>query len=239
MTLNFAYTLYLLLQNDSSVKKAQVKRYVQKWFVLSTLTSRYTGSPETKMDQDIRAIAEKGFTKFLSENEASLLSETFWKVTLPQDFETSSIGSPALNVFFAAQIRLKCDSFLQKGTWVSTLLECGDVHHIFPKAYLKKNGFDSKTKYNQVANYIYLDSPVNKAVGEKAPCDYLHHVLTQKPDDKDAIGNIFSKKTLLDNMNDNAIPASLINMTAADYEQFLMERRLLMAALVQKYYKDL
>ena len=239
MTLNFAYTLYLLLQNDPNVAKNQVKRYVQKWFVLSTLTSRYTGSPETKMDQDIRGIAEKGFAKFLSENEASLLSETFWNITLPQDFETSSVSSPALNVFFAAQIRLKCNSFLQNGTWVSTLLECGDVHHIFPKAYLKKNGIDSKIKYNQVANYIYLDSPVNKAVGEKAPCEYLQHVLNQKSKDRDAIGNIFSKKALMTNMSENAIPSSLIKMTAADYETFLQERRQLMAALIKKYYMDL
>lgn len=239
MTLNFAYTLYLLLRNNPDVEKTQVKRCVQKWFVLSTLTSRYTGSPETKMDQDIRSISEKGFSRFLAENEASLLSETFWTVTLPQSFETSSVNSPALNVFFAAQIRLKCNSFLQNGTWVSTLLECGDVHHIFPKAYLKKNGIDSKTKYNQVANYIYLDSPVNKAIGEKAPCDYLQHVLSQKQDDKDAIGNIFSKEALMSNLEDNAIPVGLIDMKAADYESFLQKRRQLMAALIKKYYMDL
>lgn len=40
----------------------------------------------------------------------------------------------------------------------------GDVHHIFPKAYLKKNGVDNKGRYNQVANYTYLDTQVNKAI---------------------------------------------------------------------------
>ena len=51
MTLDFAYTLYLMLLDDPAINNAQIKRYVQKWFVMSTLTSRYIGSPETVMDR--------------------------------------------------------------------------------------------------------------------------------------------------------------------------------------------
>ena len=72
MTLDFAYTLYLMLLDDPEIPNAQIKRYVQKWFVLSTLTSRYIGSPETQMDRDMRNIGEKGFLKFLAEVEAKL-----------------------------------------------------------------------------------------------------------------------------------------------------------------------
>lgn len=61
MTLDFAYTLYLMLLDDPTIPNAQIKRYVQKWFVMSTLTSRYIGSPETVMDRDMRSIAEKDF----------------------------------------------------------------------------------------------------------------------------------------------------------------------------------
>ena len=84
---------------------AQIKRYVQKWFVLSTLTSRYIGSPESQMDRDMRSMEEKGFLAFLEEVEASALSDNFWSVTLPQNLETSAVNSPAFNVFLAAQIR--------------------------------------------------------------------------------------------------------------------------------------
>ena len=51
MTLDFAYTLYLILLNAPEVPNDQIKHYVQKWFVLSTLTSRYIGSPESQMDR--------------------------------------------------------------------------------------------------------------------------------------------------------------------------------------------
>lgn len=77
MTLNFAYTLYLMLQNDQSIPNAQIKRYVQKWFVLSTLTSRYISSSETQMDRDMRVIGEKEFLPFFTDTEASSLSEAF------------------------------------------------------------------------------------------------------------------------------------------------------------------
>ena len=54
MTLDFAYMLYLKLSKDSSIPHDQVKHHVQKWFVLSTLTGRYVGSPESVMSRDIR-----------------------------------------------------------------------------------------------------------------------------------------------------------------------------------------
>lgn len=59
MTLDFAYMLYLKLSKDSSIPHDQVKHHVQKWFVLSTLTGRYVGSPESVMSRDIRLINEK------------------------------------------------------------------------------------------------------------------------------------------------------------------------------------
>jgi len=67
MTLDFAYTLYLLLLEDKDIPNAQIKRYVQKWFVLSTLTSRYTASPESQMHRDMQTIHEKGFIKMLED----------------------------------------------------------------------------------------------------------------------------------------------------------------------------
>lgn len=238
MTLDFAYLLYLKLRNDSTVNKSQIKRFVQKWFVLSTLTGRYIGSPESVMGRDIRNINEKGFLRFLNEIEASELSDTFWKVTLPQYLETTSINSPAFNVFLASQDYLKCSSLFVKGTMVSDLISIsGDVHHIFPKSYLKKNGIDSKGKYNQVANYTYLDTQVNKAISDSAPCEYFDVILKQCKTKDAKIGNIFDENELKNNLCENAIPYDIINMDVNDYESFLHERRKRIAAMIEKYYK--
>lgn len=240
MTLDFAYTLYLMLLVDPSIPNEQIKRYVQKWFVLSTLTSRYIGSPETAMDRDMRAIEEKGFVNFLAEVEASALSDTFWLVTLPQNLESSSINTPAFNTFVAAQINMHCDSLFVSGLQVSDLISiAGDVHHIFPRAYLKKMGITSKTKYNQVANYIYLDSQVNKAIGDNPPNVYFTQVQEQCITKKISLGNISDVSVLADNISDNCIPTDISEMTVEKYDEFLIERRKLMAKFIEKYYKGL
>lgn len=240
MTLDFAYTLYLMLLDDPNIPNAQIKRYVQKWFVMSTLTSRYIGSPETVMDRDMRSIAEKGFLNFLADVEASSLSDSFWTVTLPQNLETSSINSPAFNTFIAAQINLNCNSMLMNGTKISDLVKIsGDVHHIFPRAYLKNNGVTSKTKYNQVANYIYLDTQVNKAINYDSPTVYFTKAKQQCKTKEIKLGNISDESLLLSNLSENCIPNGIDKMDVSSYDNFLSERRRLMAALIERYYKGL
>ena len=240
MTLDFAYMLFLKLQDDPNIQQGQIKRLVQKWLVLTTLTGRYVGSPETVMSRDIRNINEKGFLQFAQEVEASVLSDTFWQITLPQNLETVSVNSPAFNTFLAAQDYLKCSSMLMKGTMISDLVSIsGDVHHIFPKAYLKKNGIDSKSRYNQIANYTYLDTQVNKAISDDAPCDYFEVILDQCKTKTVKIGNISDEQELMKNLEENAIPSSVVNMTVSDYAAFLIERRKLMAKMIETYYKSL
>lgn len=240
MTLDFAYMLYLKLSKDSSIPHDQVKHHVQKWFVLSTLTGRYVGSPESVMSRDIRLINEKGFINFFYEIEASVLSDTFWDISLPQNLETTSTNSPAFNTFLAAQINLNCNSLFMHGTMISDLINIsGDVHHIFPKAYLKNNGIDTKGRYNQVANFTYLDTQVNKAISDDAPNIYFQSALEQCDKNNIAFGNIFERDALMKNLSENAIPESIVSMTVENYDDFLSDRRKLMAQLMMRYYKGL
>lgn len=240
MTLNFGYMLYLKLLKDPMIANDQVKRYVQKWFVLTTLTGRYAGSPETTMSRDIRLIEEKGFNGFFEEVEKSALADTFWEVTLPQNLETTSVNSPAFNTFLAAQINMNKNSLFMHGTMISDLLNIsGDVHHIFPKAYLKKNGIDTKSRYNQVANYTYLDTQVNKAIRDDAPIDYFSRAIHQCSTGEPEIGNITDLEMLKQNIAENALPGEIISMTVSDYDDFLNKRRHLMAKMIEMYYKQL
>lgn len=239
-TLDFAYMLYLKLLDDPDIPNAQIKRHVQKWFVLSTLTGRYVNSPESAMSRDIRSIEEKGFLTFFQETERSALSDTFWEVTLPQNLETTSVNSPSFNTFLAAQINLNKNSLFMHGTMISDLLNIsGDVHHIFPKAYLKKNGVDAKGRYNQVANYTYLDTQVNKAISDDAPAVYFAIVLRQCDTKSAEIGNITDAKALDQNIADNALPPEIVSMTIESYDEFLNMRRHLMARMIEEYYKQL
>ena len=53
------------------------------------------------------------------------------------------------------------------------------------------------------------------------------------------IGNITDENELMMNLDENAIPGEVINMDVDNYDGFLVERRKLMAAMIEKYYKSL
>lgn len=241
MTLDFAYLLYLKLLDDKTIPNVQVKRYVQKWFVLATLTGRYVTSPESVMSRDIRNIDEKGFVNFINDVEQSVLSDTFWEITLPQNLETSSVNSPSFKTFCAAQVNKKYSSLFMSGLMISDLITVsGDVHHIFPREYLKKNGINNRGIYNQVANYTYLDPQVNKAISDQAPYRYFGKIIQQMKDSNSiVIGNIRNEDELKSNLSENAIPEQVITMTYDNYDEFLNDRRRLMANMIRDYYRDL
>lgn len=240
MTIDFAYTLYLMLIQDPSIAKNDVKHWVQKLFVLSTLTGRYVSSPETQMDRDIRTIAEKGFLQFFQDVESAQLPDSFWDVTLVQNMETSSVSSPFFSTFIAAQVFFGDTSLLSNSAKVSDLITTvGDVHHIFPKEYLKKNGLDSKGQYNQIANYVFLDTGVNISIGKKAPNDYFSTALSNCATGIQTIGTITDQEKLFANLEMNCIPADIVNMSFEDYKRFLEKRRVLMAQKIKRYYQSL
>ena len=60
--LNFAYVLFLHLK-EIRMEDALIERYVRRWFVMSILLGRYSGSPESKFDSDIR---ERSMNQVLS-----------------------------------------------------------------------------------------------------------------------------------------------------------------------------
>ena len=240
MTLDFAYTLYLLLNNDPAIEKSHIKHYVAKWFVMSTLTSRYIGSPETQMDFDIKRIRERGFLAFFQEVEEANLSETFWNVRLVQNLETQVINSPFFNVFLAAQIYEGDNALFSNGTKVSYLITLmGDVHHIFPKQYLRQNGYNEKIQYNQIANFTYLDTQLNKEISNEAPNEYFKNAINSCEKGSALYGNITDIGTLKLNMEGNCIPLDIVDMDYTSYPDFLFARRKLMAKKIKNYYENL
>jgi hypothetical protein BACCOPRO_00646 len=240
VTLDFAYTLYLLLNNDKTIEKSRIKHYVAKWFVLSTLTSRYTNSIESQMDFDIRRIREKGFLAFFQEVEEANLSDAFWTIRLVQQLETQVVSSPFFNVFLAAQVHENADALFSHGTKIGDLiLLMGDVHHIFPKQYLRNNGYNEKKQYNQIANLTYLDTQVNKGISDDAPNLYFKKAIDHCKMGKVLYGNIADIKVLKDNIEGNCIPSNIVDMDYFDYPNFLLERRKMMAAKIKNYYYSL
>lgn len=239
--LDFSYVVYLKLVLSGEVDKTKIKRCVAKWFTMSILTGRYSSSPETRMDQDIRNINDKGVINYLNEIENAELSDAFWDFGLPQKLDTPNSTAPALSTFFAAQIVKGDKGLFSPNSSVRDLFGVSDVHHIFPKDYLKKTEFlDNRSIYNQVANYTYLDTPINIAVGNKAPNVYFKEAFESVLKDEIVYGNHMSVDELKSNLIENCIPLDIVNWDYNDYRnKFLVERRKLMAKKIKEYYNNL
>lgn len=236
---NFAYALFLKLRQEN-YHAEEIEHYVRRWFVLSLLTSRYSSTVETKFDQDIRAIDSQGFGAYLESAESAELSDTFWKVGLPQYLTTSSSKNPAFLTFLASQARDGVRGFLSKSITVRSLLEHrGDIHHIYPGDYLKKHLGLTRARYNQVANYVYTQQEINIAVGNRPPNEYMASVLNQCETGELTYGGIDSIADLKDNLIENALPTSLLGSDLRDYQEFLVERRNLISAKLRDFYFSL
>jgi hypothetical protein len=235
---NFAYVLYLRGRQEK-MPPADLQRLVRRWFVMSMLTGRYAGSPETTFDVDIRQIDAQGVTEYTSAVIDGELSEGYWTTLLPQNLDTSSSISPYFKVFQAAQIKLGDKGFLSRDITIQDLiLNKSDVHHIFPRNYLKGKGM-SRGRYNQVANYVITQSEINIAIGDKAPSAYFGHLVEQCQGGKKRYGGIDSRAGLEANLAMNCIPTGIFDDLAGDYDRFLYERRHMMAARVREYFQQL
>lgn len=238
--LNFGYILYLLLR-ERNTDPAKIETLVRRWVVMSILTQRYTSSPESMFDYDIRKLNEaESIEEYIKNEEQRQLHETFWNNILVDKFNTSVTSSPFWKTFFIAQIKLGDRGFLSQGIKVQHMIEDrGDVHHIFPKDYLIKNGLKNKQMYNQIANYVMLQTEINIQVSNKAPSEYMGQVIAQCNGQESSYGLISNKDDLNKNLQENAIPEDFINMTYESYQEFLAKRRILMANKIKDFYYSL
>lgn len=236
--LNFAYIVYLRLRAQG-IHDGKIESFVRRWFVMSVLTGRYSGSAETQFDQDIRQIASGDFADILAKVERAELSPAFWEVGLVQQLETSGTSSPYFWVFVAAQVRANDTGLLSKDITVRELVShLGDIHHIFPRDLLKKAGL-TRSQYNQIANYAYTQEEINIKIGNKPPRAYFANIQAQLSGGPLKIGAIADAETLKANLAANCVPDAIVDMDVAQFDEFLTQRRQRMADKIRSYYEGL
>lgn len=236
--INFAYIVYLKLK-ELGINSVLIETYVRRWFVFSVLTGRYSGSPESVFDYDIKQISSKSFDEYLKEKEEGELSDAFWNASLPQSLDTSVASSPYFHVFLASQVKFNDKGFLSSDVLVSDLISLrGDIHHLFPKDYLKRKGLD-RSKYNQIANYVYMQSEINIKVGNKPPKEYFESVVSQMQKNNRQVSGLSNQQELINNLQMNCVPQDIMYMNVDHFNEFLQMRRKLMAHKMKKYYFSL
>jgi hypothetical protein len=236
LALVFAYSLYLIGRIEIHVDEHELRRAIAQWIFMTSLTGRYTSSPESQMEFDLAGLrvvkAPDQFLALIDDICAAALTNDFWSITLPSDLATSAARGPSIFAFFAAlnvldaralysnhQVRELMDPAIH-GTRSSL-----ERHHLFPVGYLKTQGISDQRDYNQIANFAIVEWGDNTAISDQPPSEYVP-VLEVR----------FEPKLLQEMYRHHALPLGWHGMA---YDVFLRERRTLIAQTIRAAYEKL
>lgn len=236
MALVYTYSLWLIGKQDFGLDQHTLRDLMARWFFMSSLTSRYSSSAETRMEQDLTLIrgcsSSEEFVRTLEQEISAVLTNDYWNVTLPNELATASARNPGQYAFFAALCLLDAP-VLYSSMKVRDLLDptsqphrsALERHHLFPRKYLEKLGIKDNHDINQVANFALVEWHDNVEIGDRPPSDYAPEYERRFPPDK-----------LTEMYWYHALPEGWYNM---DYWTFLEERRRRMAEIIRKGFESL
>lgn len=232
----FSYMLYLIGKTQFNVKPLDLRRIMLRWVYMTTITGYFTDSPESTVESilnDMRGLSSpQDFISLLDREIRTSFTDDYFNSNLRRELVTSSTVSPTWKGYLAALNVLHHNvlfstiptvAFLTPGA--SGVKSALDVHHIFPKNYLTKMGYDNDRDRNQIANYTYLDFQTNIDISDDAPSVYSVR-------QRERMG----EEAYMLSLEQNAIPLDFETM---NYETFLEERRKLMANIIRKAYNFL
>jgi len=234
----YGYCWFLIGRRDFGVDLATLRGVIARWFFMTALTGRYTGSYESSMERDLARLRDidagdsAGFVRVLDTIIEETFTSDYWRISLPGQLETAAARTPyrfaywaALNLLGAKVLfsKLKVSELLDPTlTGNKTALE---AHHLFPKAYLARLGMKDSRTVNQLANLALLEWPDNLKISDQSPSDYWPEM---------AAG--MDAPELAEMAYWHALPQ---NWDRLEYKEFLAARRKLMADVVRDAFATL
>lgn len=232
----FAYVLYLIGRTSFKVEEHRLRRVIAQWLFMSSVTGRYTSSPESQMEFDLARLrvveTPEMFVTTLDDICSATLTGDFWSISLPSDLATSAARSPSMFAFYAALNILNARALYSEHT-VKELMDpmaqaprtALERHHLFPVAYLKNQGITDQRDYNQIANFTIVEWGDNAVIAHAAPHTYVPGLEAR-----------FDKATLQSMYRDHALPYGWEQLS---YQDFLRHRRTLIAQIIKAAYEQL
>lgn len=202
-----------------SLTAAEADR-LRYWVLVANAKGRYSrGSSETILDQDVATIRDGGGADELIER---LRSQVGRLDVTPEEMEGRNQRSALFKTLFLA--------FRAGGAkdWKSqvgiSLAHLGaqhrlQFHHIFPKALLRKASVPQR-EIDDIANLCFISGKTNRQISDNPPSQYFAKVL------KSGGASVFHAQ---------CIPTDPALLETAAYRDFLLARRVLMAARVNAF----
>jgi hypothetical protein len=230
------YALYLIGRRYG-ISHSDLRTTIARYFFMSSLTGRYTGSFETQITQDVQTFTQvrdgPAYLERLRQTISTTLTPDYWTITLSQTLATAAARGPGLFAYAAALCLLnaRVPPFVEEGPgheqkaslFIRDLFDPVlqpkktpvDRHHLFPRKYLESQGVTGTRSVNQIANMAYVEWPENIEISDTAPASYWPR---------------FAEQFSADDLFHHALPPEWEQM---GYDDFLEERRKLISQVIR------
>jgi hypothetical protein len=202
--------VYYLSRKTDKFTEEEAKDF-SLWFILASFWGRYAGSPETRIDEDIRDIDKTHSLK----NLFQLLKNQVGRLNIDEERFTGKSRNSKLLLYVVSRNEGAEDWW--KGHKITTTDY--EEHHIVPRSLLKKAGYEFAL-IDDAANIAFLSEKANRKILNTNPEKYLSEIDPKK-----------LKKQFLP-LNENL-------WKTENYEEFLINRRRIIIQKINEYLKFL
>jgi hypothetical protein len=233
----FSYALWLIGRRRFGLDVKRLRAAIGRWFFMAHTTGRYTSSPESQLESDLRRLLDPpdtdgdAFVEALDRIVKANFTNDYWEITLSNRLDTSSSRSPALFAYLAALDLLDAE-VLFSDVRVRDLLDPGQAapraierHHLFPKNHLAAIGVTGTRQVNAIANMAFLDWSENAQIADHNPLAYWP-----------LLSAGVSPERLRRQVRLHALP---VGWEQLDYAEFLERRRALIAQVTREGFATL
>jgi hypothetical protein len=185
-------------------------RELQRWVYLALIWTRYSGTTETNVDQDVSALNANEPVSQLIQNLEDVIGRGRTVVERDLRGQLKNKKSPSMLLMYVLARYADAEDWFD-GIQISAS-DGLEVHHIFPKDVLRER-YDLKADRaltDQIANLAFLSKKANSQIRNKPPLDYLSSIATKR-------------------LSNQLVPLDKALWSLDRYEDFLQVRRLAIA----------
>jgi len=222
--------VYLAKHSGKFESQREVNSFLH-WMYLALIWSHYSGQVDQKLDKDISIVINSAnpYQELVDE----IVDERGRIEVKPSDLEGRGIQHPLYKMMYIVAKSKGAVDWFNGSPLYDNVGKSYSIHnhHIFPTSLLyskDKGGYDPKNHLhliivNEIANRAVLTQKSNLSVSNQEPSIYLKNV-------KDKYPKALSKQF---------VPDDEYFWEVERYEDFLVERRRLVANAINKYLDDL
>ena len=225
--MNTVYVLVPLVaylsKHDVAFPPDQKNKFLY-WMFVALIWGRYSGQTDQRLDRDV----------YIATNSMSPIEELIGEIEdqrgrteiTHSDLEGRGAKHPLHRMLYIIAKYNKAIDWVNGGSLQDTLGDYYSIqsHHIFPQAFLYKNGYESenhidKKKVNEIANLAFITRDTNFEISDMDPKAYLASISEKYPGA----------------LQQQLIPEDTALWEVDRYEEFLSVRRKKLAGAINEF----